>query len=181
MPGQQSFDKSLNGRPARGSHSLEQQRGPSQRALAAVCSLSAITARRSGERNKRSRRRNNRSQTMNPGRKSLESPPPPPVPPPAKKAPRSLEPQGSTDAGKDGPGKDILDHACSHVMSSAPWKLPATAPEKRMRRLSKTSAVWARGLTDRSAGPGGLLVSDLRGAPETMSGCCRNKFRLRGV
>ena len=49
-----------------------------------------------------------------------QSPPPPPVPPPAKKAPRSLVPQGSTDAGKDGPGKDILNRACSqcHVTSA---------------------------------------------------------------
>ena len=49
-----------------------------------------------------------------------QSPPPPPVPPPAKKAPRSLEPQSSTDAGRDGPGKEILNRACSqcHVPSA---------------------------------------------------------------
>jgi hypothetical protein len=50
-----------------------------------------------------------------------QSPPPPPpqVPPRPKKDPRSLEPEGSTDAGKDGPGKEILNRACSqcHVTS----------------------------------------------------------------
>ena len=52
IPGSAGFDKSVYGRAARGSHRLEQQRGPSQCALAAVCSLSAITARSSGERAK---------------------------------------------------------------------------------------------------------------------------------
>jgi FecR-like protein len=42
-----------------------------------------------------------------------QSPPPPQVPPRPKKEPRPQEPKGSTDAGKDGPGKEILNRACS--------------------------------------------------------------------
>ena len=89
-----------------------------------------------------------------------QSPPPPPVPPRPRRFPVRWSRRAAPTQERMVPARRFSIVRVLSVMSPAPWKQPATPPEKPIRHLSTDSAVWARG----------LLTTNRRSWPITCSG-----------